>query len=109
MAPLNDQDVNFGWWTDKTYKPQYFFHGNYENQHICQCGEQNDCVDSAIPDLRCNCDSQDPTWRTDEGTITAKDILPITSFAYGPLSFEIERANVTIGRLKCSGKSILIF
>merc|ERR1712049_7747 len=31
------------------------------------------------------------------------DKLPITSFAYGPLKFDIERANVTIGRLKCRG------
>ena len=37
----------------------------------------------------------------DEGTISAKDILPITSFAYGPLEGQ---ANFSIGQLKCFGK-----
>jgi len=29
--------------------------------------------------------------------------LPIQSFSYGPLIYDLERANVTIGRLTCSG------
>ena len=41
----------------------------------------------------------------DEGTISAKDILPITSFAYGPLINGMEgQANFSIGQLKCFGK-----
>jgi hypothetical protein len=27
----------------------------------------------------------------------------MTAFTYGPLEFDIERANITIGRLICSG------
>ena len=53
--------------------------------------------------IDCNCDSNDPIWYNDQGVITSMDKLPITSFAYGPLKFDIERANVTIGRLKCQG------
>ena len=102
LAPLSENGINFGFWTDKYYQPQIFFEGDYQDTHICKCGVTNTCSGS-IPDLPCQCDSQDPTWRTDEGTITAKDILPITSMAYGPLVFDIERANFSIGRLKCSG------
>jgi hypothetical protein len=45
-------------------------------------------------------------WTNDIGTITAKDILPITGFSYGPLTYDSEMANITIGRLKCSGKNL---
>ena len=102
LAPLSENGINFGFWTDKFYNPQIFFTGSNEGQHVCQCSETNTCGDS-IPDLVCQCDGQDPVWRIDQGTITAKHLLPITSFAYGPLVYEIERANFTIGRLKCSG------
>ena len=36
----------------------------------------------------------------------ATDLLPISAVMYGPLSFDIENANFTIGPLRCSGKSI---
>ena len=68
-------------------------------------GESDTCVASNVPNIDCNCDSNDPTWYTDQGIITSMDKLPITAFSYGPLEFEIERANVTIGRLKCQGNS----
>ena len=67
-------------------------------------GESDSCVSSSIPNIKCNCDSNDPTWYNDQGVITSMDKLPITSFSYGPLEFDIERANVTIGRLKCQGR-----
>ena len=66
-------------------------------------GESNTCVNSDVPNIDCNCDSNDPIWYNDQGVITSMEKLPITSFAYGPLKFDIERANVTIGRLKCQG------
>ena len=66
-------------------------------------GESDTCVASNVPNIDCNCDSNDPTWYNDQGIITSMDKLPITAFSYGPLELEIERANVTIGRLKCQG------
>ena len=54
----------------------------------------------------CNCDAQLPTWAQDKGVITATDLLPISAVMYGPLSFDIENANFTIGPLRCSGESI---
>ena len=51
----------------------------------------------------CNCDAQVPLWAQDLGIITAIELLPISSLLYGPLQFEIEQANFTLGPLKCSG------
>jgi hypothetical protein len=48
-----------------------------------------------------------PIWTEDQGIITAKEILPVMAFSYGPLNYEIEMANITIGRLKCSGKTFI--
>ena len=36
--------------------------------------------------------------------IKAKDLLPLTEVFYGPLKYDLNRANFTIGRLKCTGK-----
>ena len=103
MAPLRFDDVDQGFWTDRHGNPQFFFNGNNPGTHVCQCGEEQSCVDSTL-DLVCNCDSKSPTWYSDNGRITAKDLLPIESFHYGPLEFDLERANVTIGRLTCTGE-----
>ena len=53
---------------------------------------------------KCNCDARLPLWAEDSGFINNKDILPITGVTYGPLSFELEQANFTIGPLRCSGE-----
>ena len=58
------------------------------------------CVE---PNLPCNCDAKLPDWQVDEGMITDKDLLPITEFAYGPLEYDLEKAKVSIGNLRCSG------
>ena len=102
MAPLRFDDVDQGFWTDKNGNAQNFFHGDNAGTHVCQCGEDNSCVDSSL-DLVCNCDAKSPIWRSDNGRITAKELLPIKSFSYGPLVYDLERANVTIGRISCTG------
>jgi hypothetical protein len=83
--------------------PQIFFSGNHIGQHICQCGENESCLTDSTVHYLCNCDAKAPIWAEDQGVITAKDVLPIKAFSYGPLTFDSEMANITIGRLKCSG------
>ena len=107
MAPLRFDDVDQGFWTDKNGNPQIFFHGDNPGTHLCQCGEDNSCVDSSL-DLVCNCDSKSPVWNSDKGRITAKELLPIKSFSYGPLVYDVERANVTIGRISCTGMYLVL-
>ena len=82
---------------------QVFFSGDHRGDHICQCGETNDCIENGVEDFVCNCDSNLPTFLNDEGLITAKDLLPITQVYYGPLLFEAQNASFTVGKLRCSG------
>ena len=62
-----------------------------------------------MSDYLCNCDSNLPIWADDSGLITAKDLLPMTQVFYGPLLYDIENANFTIGRLRCTGMLLLSF
>jgi hypothetical protein len=83
---------------------QFYFSGDHTpGDHICDCGEDDSCFTNGDLQFKCNCDANYPTWAQDFGTITSKDILPIHAFVYGPLLFEAEMGNFTIGRLQCSG------
>ena len=84
--------------------PQNFFNGNRQGEHKCACGETKSCLsDGGTTDFACNCNAKLPVWAADAGIITAKDLLPITGVFYGPLKFDFERANFSIGSLKCKG------
>ena len=48
-----------------------------------------------------NCDFKNPEKFSDVATITQKDLLPITSVSYGPITYELQAANATIGPLIC--------
>ena len=102
LAPLQFEGEDNGFWTDNNGDNQAFFNGAHPGQHICACGEDQTCGDARV-DLVCNCDQKSPVWTSDDGRITAKDLLPIKSFHYGPLKYDVERANITVGRLTCSG------
>jgi hypothetical protein len=83
---------------------QFYFSGDHmPGDHICDSGEDESCFTNGDLQFKCNCDANYPTWAQDSGTITSKDILPIQAFVYGPLLFEAEMGNFTIGRLQCSG------
>jgi hypothetical protein len=49
-----------------------------------------------------NCDFKNPEKFSDVATITQKDLLPITSVSYGPITYEFQVANATIGPLICN-------
>jgi hypothetical protein len=83
--------------------PQNFFVGSDSSVHMCQCGLDGSCISDSGNTFSCNCDAKTPEWAMDSGAITAKAILPITGFSYGPLKFDVEQANFTIGRLRCLG------
>ena len=72
-------------------------------------GQSLDIENNGQTDFLCNCDANVPEWAADDGFITVKEILPLTEVFYGPLLYDIERANFTIGRLKCSGKIFNMF
>ena len=86
--------------------PQYFFDGDHRNEHVCSCAEDDSCLSNEVTIFPCNCDANLPIWAQDIGDITAKDLLPITEVFYGPLLYDSEKANFTLGRLRCSGKTL---
>ena len=51
----------------------------------------------------CNCDSNDGVWRSDEGTITQKDSMPITLVSGGDTGLADEDGNFEIGPIICKG------
>ena len=77
LAPMKWYSVHHGWWTDRSGNPQY-------------------CTD-------CQCNSKKPVWMEDEISTEDFNLLPMKSFVYGPLKYDLQRANVSIGRLSCSG------
>ena len=109
LAPLKFEGIDLGFWKDKNGDKQVFFNGAHTaGEHICSCGEDQSCIAAPV-DLTCNCDAKSPIWTSDSGRITAKGLLPIKSFHYGPLVYTSPRANVTIGRLTCSGNFLYVY
>jgi len=105
LAPLMVHGSDhMGFWRDYYGTERTFFHGNLDPEQPfgCQCGVTKTCIE---PNLSCNCDAKLSDWQVDEGVITEKDLLPITEFAYGPLKYDMEKAKITIGSLRCSGKN----
>ena len=80
---------------------QQFLHGNNASNHYsCKCSEEQTCQN-----IGCKCNL--PGTFEDQGTITLKSALPIKKFYYGPInSMEGQQASLTVGPLRCSGKSI---
>lgn len=124
-APLEFNGVAFSWWQDKNGAPQTYWTGAGETeQHLCQCSLDNSCVD---PSLACNCDSYEPTNLTDagdkldsfqgdlylitfsflvtqQGYITKKEALPISSVHFGRTAARMALGRHTVGRLECWGQ-----
>jgi hypothetical protein len=67
-APIEVNNIAYGWWNDKNGSAKYFWSGvdDEDNQHICQCGIDGNCVD---PELKCNCDSMNPVQLFDSGML----------------------------------------
>lgn len=104
MAPLRLYGKSLGWWKDINGISRHFFNGNYQNENTCTCANDGICLD---PSQKCNCDANENTWTSDIGYITNVDMLPISSFHYGPLEEGLlgKKANFTIGSLECTGST----
>ena len=83
---------------------KYYFHGNDTNNHICKCGYDNSCKKAFGKSFDCNCNAMAPTKVMDKGSIRSMTDLPITSFAYGPITAGLGKiARIKVGPLKCKG------
>merc|ERR1712013_580124 len=99
LAPLKNAafGVKFGWWTNQRDEKKYYFDAADEESEVCDLSHNAGV---------CNCDmSLVPLWNSDTGRITNKNSLPIKGFHYGGFFSEHQAARVTIGKLRCSGRS----
>merc|ERR1712002_943226 len=79
----NNIDVS---WTNQLYGP------------TCPCSIEKSC---ANPKNTCNCDSNDLVWRSDEGYITDRTVLPVTKLKFGDNGDANEIAYHTLNALEC--------
>jgi hypothetical protein len=64
-APLELNNVAYGWWNDRDGNAQYFWAGNNDaGIHTCQCGTSGNCVDAYA---KCNCDAIASAQLVDDG------------------------------------------
>ncbi|ESP01312.1 hypothetical protein LOTGIDRAFT_157490 [Lottia gigantea] len=74
-----------------------YFPGGARGQNNCRCNETSGCAGDNL----CNCDVTDNEWRLDEGYISNRSDLPLTTFITNKrLDKEL---NLTIGNLECRG------
>ena len=124
LAPLNAEDVDFAYWEDRYGNKNNYFTGNiryilYTNlsysiqqsgskygSHVCDCHyEDGGCIEEETKLNTCNCDANLPVPLTDSGTITNSSALPMVKLYFGGLTYEIQNATFTLGRLRCYGIS----
>ena len=105
LAPLRKQDVDYAYWTGTDGERNFYFTGSDSSIHSCDCFYSEDgCEAHDVLNTTCNCDSIEPTPLLDTGLLMKSSSLPIKSIAFGGLSFEMQQASYTIGRLVCKGK-----
>ena len=109
-APLQADDVDFGFWVDRhgtnntyftgMYPPSYMvktyissqnsasihYTGSNHGYHVCDCHyEEEGCVDEETRGNTCNCDANLPIPLYDTGVLTNMTALPVTKLYFGRL------------------------
>ncbi|XP_041100442.1 uncharacterized protein LOC121312766 isoform X2 [Polyodon spathula] len=93
----------WGWWVSWNGQKMFHWGGAQINSSSCACGMTGTC---SGPARLCNCDSNDHIWRTDEGYLRGKSLLPVKSVHFGDTQdAPLEMAFHTIGKLTCKGKA----
>ncbi|XP_046643658.1 uncharacterized protein LOC124328873 isoform X2 [Daphnia pulicaria] len=101
FAPFEHSGIAYGWWNDKDGNAKYFWSGDNTNIHTCQCGIDQNCVESTD---KCNCDSAAPLQLFDSGIITDKSVVPMTRLNFGRTQLNTSSGVHTLGKLECSGR-----
>ena len=90
---------SYGWWVSRNGQKMMYWGGATQGSGSCACGMTNSCASSGY---KCNCDSNDSTWREDSGLLTDKTILPVSQLRFGD-AYRWEKGYHTLGKLKCYG------
>ncbi|KAG2458456.1 FAKD3 protein, partial [Polypterus senegalus] len=97
---------NWGWWISRDGQKVQSWGGSSTNSGKCGCGERGDC-DLGLS--TCNCDANDEVWRSDEGYLTDKSVLPVREVRFGDTrDVPVEMAFYSIGKLQCKGEKTTI-
>ncbi len=89
------------WLSDRHGQKLAFWGGGPSDGTGCACGIDSSCAGTVGTSKKCNCDANDSQWRTDEGYITKREVLPITAISAGDTGSDIEKFVYTLGPLQC--------
>ncbi len=89
--------TNSCWSTNRAWQKMKYWAGGPSNGKGCACNVEKKCPPSKI----CNCDANDDSWRIDDGLVTNKTDLPLTSVRMGDTGSSTEIHKVKIGDVEC--------
>ncbi|XP_022107773.1 uncharacterized protein LOC110988506 isoform X2 [Acanthaster planci] len=99
----NELGTQMTWWVSRDREKMSNWGGAPSRFEGCGCYVNNGCENG----LKCNCDNDNPgyrpTWRWDEGPLTDMSKLPVTEVRVGDVGSPDERAQVSVGPLRCRG------
>uniref|UniRef100_A0A8C5PKS7 Uncharacterized protein n=1 Tax=Leptobrachium leishanense TaxID=445787 RepID=A0A8C5PKS7_9ANUR len=107
LLQLDCRNIRFlngpwGWWVSSNGHQITSWGGATTNSGRCACGEHGS--NCALERSSCNCDANDDVWRTDEGALTDKSILPVQEVRFGDTrNMPMQMAFHSIGKLQCWG------
>ena len=114
VMPLHFEDINHGYWKDRSGTSRFFFDGIDYKGRKCQCSNSDNGMCQSSRTALCNCDLRSKYESEDKGTIRAQWILPITGFGYNFHGHSLNTfhdlngsATVTIGDLTCKGNNLI--
>ncbi|XP_074117718.1 contactin-associated protein 1 isoform X3 [Sminthopsis crassicaudata] len=90
----------FSFWIGRNEEQHFYWGGSQPGIQRCACGLDKSCVD---PTLYCNCDADEPQWRTDKGLLTFVDHLPVTQVVVGDTNRSNSEAQFFLKPLRCYG------
>ena len=103
MATYGGKGGPYGWWVSRDGNPQYYWGGADPGSYSCGCYKLQNCF--KYPKFKCNCDSNDLSYREDSGNLADKSTLPVTMLRFGDTgSNNKDRGLYSLGSLMCYGE-----
>ena len=89
----------YTWLTNRLNQKMSYWAGGPPGGTGCACGISGTCAKSGI---KCNCDANDNVLRHDNGLVTRKSDLPLTSISTGDTGAASEYKTYSIGNIECT-------
>lgn len=89
----------YSWLTNRENQKMPYWAGGPPGGTGCACGITSTCSKVGT---KCNCDANDNVLRSDNGFVTRKMDLPITSINTGDTGSAIEYKTFSIGNVECT-------